>query len=239
MTTTTAVGRLLSVNVGLPRDVDWEGRTVHTGIWKSPVDGPQMVRRLNIDGDGQGDLNGHGGVNRAVYVYQIESHHYWEKVLDRDDFTYGQFGENFTVEGLADDEVCIGDRYRIGSALFRVSEEGTVQAGDTIERAERGPEAMTVAEIDGLLYLPHKARRDLTRALRIPALSQGWQGSFRDLLDQAPHGAATALAWEGLRKLRVTALDRETENVISVRLAPADGQPAVPAQPGQFLTVRL
>ena len=74
MTTTAAVGRLLSVNVGLPPDVAWEGRTVHTGIWKSPVDGPQLVRRLNIDGDGQGDLQGHGGVNRAVYVYQIESH---------------------------------------------------------------------------------------------------------------------------------------------------------------------
>ena len=87
MTTTTAVGRLLSVNVGLPQDVEWEGRTVHTGIWKSPVDGPQMVRRLNIDGDGQGDLQGHGGVNRAVYVYQIESHRYWAKFLKRDDFT--------------------------------------------------------------------------------------------------------------------------------------------------------
>jgi ferredoxin-NADP reductase/MOSC domain-containing protein YiiM/ferredoxin len=274
MTTTTAVGRLLSVNVGLPKDVQWEGRTVRTGIWKSPVDGPQTVRRLNIDGDGQGDLQGHGGVNRAVYVYQIESHRYWEKVLNRDDFGYGQFGENFTVEGLPDDDVCIGDRYRIGSALFEVSqprvtcyrlgirmsnpqmpallvahhrpgfyfrviEEGTVQAGDRIERAERGPEAMTVAEIDGLLYLPHKARRDLTRALRIPALSQGWQGSFRDLLDQATGGAAAKPAWEGLRKLRVTALERESENVISVRLAPADGRPAVPAQPGQFLTVRL
>ncbi len=169
---------------------------------------------------------------------------------------------------------CIGDRYRIGSALFEVSqprvtcyrlgirlnepqmpsllvghhrpgfyfrviEEGEVEAGDAIERAERGPEAMTVAEIDGLLYLPHKARRDLERALRIPALSQGWQGSFRDLLEQAQDGGATKVAWEGLRKLRVAALDRESENVISVRLVPADGKPAAPAQPGQFLTVRL
>jgi ferredoxin-NADP reductase/MOSC domain-containing protein YiiM/ferredoxin len=274
MTTTTAAGRLLSVNVGLPKDVEWEGRTVHTGIWKRPVDGPQMVRRLNIDGDGQGDLQGHGGVNRAVYVYQIESHRYWSKFLKRDDFTYGQFGENFTVEGLADDEVCVGDRYRIGSALFEVSqprvtcyrlgirlsepqmpallvahhrpgfyfrviEEGKVEAGDSIERAERGPEAMTVSEIDGLLYLPHKARRDLERALRIPALSPGWQGSFRDLLHQASDGAAGKPAWEGLRKLRVVALDRESENVISVRLVPADGKAAAPAQPGQFLTVRL
>ena len=80
-----------------------------------------MVRRLNVDGDGQGDRAGHGGVNRAVFVYQLESYRYWEHVLGRDDLTYGQFGENFTVEGLADDEVCIGDRYRIGSAVFEVS----------------------------------------------------------------------------------------------------------------------
>ena len=122
MAVTTPAGRLLSVNVGMPRDVEWEGRTVHTAIWKDPVEGRRMVRRLNVDGDGQGDLNGHGGVNRAVFVYQIESHRYWQKFLGRDDFTYGQFGENFTVEGLGDDEVCIGDRYRIGSALFEVSQ---------------------------------------------------------------------------------------------------------------------
>src|SRR5277367_5895920 len=101
--------RLLSVNVGMPRDVEWEGRTVHTGIWKDPVDGRQIVRRLNIDGDGQGDLAGHGGPNRPVFVYQSEAYRYWQEFLARDDLVYGQFGENFTVEGLADDEVCIGD----------------------------------------------------------------------------------------------------------------------------------
>ena len=122
MAVTNPAGRILSVNVGMPRDVEWEGRTVHTGIWKDPVAGRRMVRRLNVDGDGQGDLSGHGGVNRAVFVYQIESYHYWQKFLGRDDFSYGQFGENFTVEGLADDEVCVGDQYRIGSALFEVSQ---------------------------------------------------------------------------------------------------------------------
>ena len=210
-----------------------------------------------------------------MFVYQIESYRYWQEFLARDDLVHGQFGENFTVEGLADDEVCIGDRYRIGSAVFEVSqprvtcyrvgirmdepqmpsllvahrrpgfyfrvlEEGEVQAGDAIERLERGPEAMTVAEIDGLLYLPHRARPDLARALRIPALSEGWQGSFRELLDGP--GEATAApppAWPGLRKLRVAAIDRETASVISVRLEPADGEPAAPALPGQFLTVRL
>jgi ferredoxin-NADP reductase/MOSC domain-containing protein YiiM/ferredoxin len=264
--------RLLSVNVGMPRDVEWEGRTVHTGIWKDPVEGRRMVRRLNIDGDGQGDKAGHGGPNRPVFVYQIDSYRYWEDFLGRDDFVCGQFGENFTVEGLADDEVCIGDRYRIGSALFEVSqprvtcyrvgirmdeprmpsllvahrrpgfyfrvlEEGEVGAGDAIERVERGPEEMTVAEVDALLYLPGHARRDLERALRIPALSEGWQGSFRELVEQ--DGDTAAPAWPGLRPMRVAAIDRESATVISIRLAPADGEAVVPAQPGQFLTLRL
>ncbi len=114
--------QLLSVNVGLPRDVEWQGKTVNTAIWKTPVTGPRMVRRLNIDGDGQADRAGHGGENRAVYVYQMESYRYWEKHLDRSDFVYGQFGENFTVDGLEDATVCIGDRYRIGGALFEVTQ---------------------------------------------------------------------------------------------------------------------
>jgi ferredoxin-NADP reductase/MOSC domain-containing protein YiiM/ferredoxin len=267
-------GRLLSVNVGMPREVEWEGRTVRTGIWKDSVEGRRRVRHLNLDGDGQGDLLGHGGVNRAVFVYQIESYRYWQEFLDRDDFTYGQFGENLTVAGLADDEVCIGDRYRVGTALFEVSqprvtcyrvgirmnepempsllvahrrpgfyfrvlEEGEIAAGDTVERVGRGPEAMTVAEIDGLLYLPNRARRDLSRALRIPALSGGWQGSFRELLERAPDGEVGVLAWEGLRRLRVVAIDRESTSVISVGLASADGESVAPALPGQFLTVRL
>jgi ferredoxin-NADP reductase/MOSC domain-containing protein YiiM len=116
------MGRLLSVNVGLPRDVTWQGKTVHTGIWKTPVTGRRLVRRLNIDGDGQGDLAGHGGERRAVFVYQVDSYRYWQDQLGRNDFTYGQFGENFTVDGLSDKEVCIGDRYRIGGALFEVTQ---------------------------------------------------------------------------------------------------------------------
>ncbi len=122
---------------------------------------------------------------------------------------------------------------------FRVLEEGEVDAGDTVERVECGREAMTVAEIDGLLYLPNRARRDLSRALRISALSEGWQGSFRQLVENAPDGGAGVLAWEGLRRLRVVSIDRESTSVISVRLVPADGEPAAPALPGQFLTMRL
>jgi ferredoxin-NADP reductase/MOSC domain-containing protein YiiM len=111
-----------SVNVGLPKDVSWRGKTVHTGVWKQPVEGPAMVRRLNIDGDGQGDLAGHGGEQRAVLVYQIESYRYWQRHFGRDDLGYGAFGENLTVDGLPDDEVCIGDRYRIGEAEFEVTQ---------------------------------------------------------------------------------------------------------------------
>ena len=276
------MARLLSVNVGLPRDVEWQGRTVHTGVWKEPVEGRRMVRGLNIDGDGQGDLQGHGGEQRAVFVYQIEAYRYWEQKLGRNDFTCGQFGENFTVEGLPDDEVCIGDRYRIGDALFevtqprvtcyrvgirmdepkmpsllvadrrpgfyfRVLQEGEVEAGDTIVKVSTGPEALTVAEIDVLLYLPRHSRRELARALRIPALSPGWRDSFQALIDQTSDtgnaglnpAAGGTLAWSGLRPLRVASIDRESTSVISIRLVPADQSAVVPALPGQFLTIRL
>src|SRR5256886_10310254 len=116
------MARLLSVNVGLPRDIEWKGRTVHTAIWKDPVRGRCRVGRLNLDGDGQGDLAGHGGEQRAVLVYQAGSYRHWQQHLGRDDLGYGAFGENLSVDGLTDDEVCIGDRYRIGGAEFEVTQ---------------------------------------------------------------------------------------------------------------------
>ena len=116
------MARLLSVNVGLPREIEWKGRTVRTAIWKNPVAGRCRVGRANLDGDGQGDLAGHGGEQRAVFVYQIESYHYWQEQLKRTELVHGQFGENFTVEGLPDDAVHIGDRYQIGSAIFEVTQ---------------------------------------------------------------------------------------------------------------------
>ena len=278
-------GRLLSVNVGLPKDVAWHGKTVYTGVWKRPVDGPSQVRRLNIDGDGQGDLAGHGGEHRAVFVYQIESYRYWQDQLGRDDFEYGQFGENFTVSGLADDQVCVGDRFQIGEALFEVTQprvtcyrvgirmneprmpsllvshhrpgfyfrvlrEGAVRAGDEIVKVGAGPEAMTVAEMDGLLYLPGHSRDRIMSALRIPALPEGWKASFRAVLSQAETsgGAAgnaglTAVspppAWPGFRSLAVTAVSHESDSVVSVLLADPSGTALPPPQPGQFLTLRL
>ena len=117
-----SVGTLVSVNVGMPKNVPWQGKNVYTGVFKDPVSGPRRVGKLNIEGDGQGDRAGHGGEQRAVFVYQIDSYRYWERELGRNDFVYGQFGENFTVEGLGDDEVCIGDRYQIGTATFEVTQ---------------------------------------------------------------------------------------------------------------------
>ncbi|GIF18199.1 MOSC domain-containing protein YiiM [Actinoplanes tereljensis] len=273
---------LRSVNVGMPKNVLWQGRSVYTGIWKAPVEGPATVRRLNIDGDGQGDLGGHGGEQRAVFVYQLDSYRYWQKFLDRDDFTPGQFGENFTVDGLPDDEVCIGDRYRIGTALFEVTQprvtcyrvgirmddprmpallvqhrrpgfyfrvlrEGEVRAGDEITKVADGPEGMTVAEVDGLLYRPGHPRDRIERALHIPALSPGWQGSFRAMLAEPASASGNAgliaavppPAWPGFRPLRVTAVNPESNTITSVRLADPAGGPLPAALPGQFLTVRL
>jgi ferredoxin-NADP reductase/MOSC domain-containing protein YiiM len=114
--------RLLSVNAGQPREVDWRGRKVLTSIWKSEVSERRWVDRLNVAGDAQADLRAHGGEHRAVYVYDVSSYRHWERELGREDFVNGQFGENFTVEGLPDDEVCVGDRYRIGCALFEVTQ---------------------------------------------------------------------------------------------------------------------
>jgi ferredoxin-NADP reductase/MOSC domain-containing protein YiiM/ferredoxin len=274
-------GTLLSVNVGLPKDVSWQGRTVFTGVFKDPVTGPRRVGTLNVDGDGQGDLAGHGGEQRAVFVYQIDSYRHWEDELGRNDFVYGQFGENFTVEGLGDDEVCIGDRYRIGSGIFevtqprvtcyrvgirmndpripallvshhrpgfyfRVLQEGEVQAGDEIFKLASGPEQMTVADVDALLYLPGHTRQGLLRALRVPALSPGWQGSFRALLNEEPGGGNAGLtvtspppAWPGFRQLAVTAITRESDSAISIRLEDPGSAPLPAARPGQYLTLRV
>jgi len=114
--------KLKSVNLSLPKDIVHAGKTVTTGIFKEPVEGRVMLRRLNLEGDGQADLWGHGGSFRAVYVYSFENYAYWARELGRDDFGLGQFGENFTVEGMLDDEICVGDVFRIGGALVEVSQ---------------------------------------------------------------------------------------------------------------------
>lgn len=114
--------KLLSVNVSLPKEVTHGRGTVETGIFKLPVTGRLMLRKLNLDGDGQADLMNHGGPHRAVYVYPVENYGYWARELGRGDLGFGQFGENFTVEGLTEDEVCIGDTFRVGETLVQVSQ---------------------------------------------------------------------------------------------------------------------
>ena len=114
--------KLLSVNVSLPKEVPYKDKTITTGIFKEPVEGRVMLRELNLEGDGQADLKAHGGIHKAVYVYSIENYDHWKRELGRDDFTYGQFGENFTVEGMTDGEVHIGDQYRVGGALLEVTQ---------------------------------------------------------------------------------------------------------------------
>ena len=114
--------RLLSINVGLPRDVDWRGGTVRTSIFKSPVLGRVRVTKLNVEGDQQSDLSVHGGLEKAVYVYPSEHYAFWREELPGIDLPWGVFGENFTTEGLLEDSVDIGDRLRVGSAEFVVTQ---------------------------------------------------------------------------------------------------------------------
>jgi len=114
--------KLLSVNVGLPREVNWQKKLVTTGIFKEPVQGPVMMRRLNLDGDQQADLTVHGGVNKAVYLYPSEHYSYWRSELPGMDLAWGMFGENFSTEGLLENAVYIGDRFRIGETEVMVTE---------------------------------------------------------------------------------------------------------------------
>jgi ferredoxin-NADP reductase/MOSC domain-containing protein YiiM len=276
---------VVSVNVGLPRDVAWQGKTVRTAIWKQPVGGRVMARRINLAGDGQADLKGHGGEQRAVMLYQLESYRYWERYLGRSDFVHGQFGENLTVDGLADSEVCIGDRFRIGGAVFevtqprvtcfrlgirmnhpampalvvshhrpgfylRVIEEGEIGAGDEIVKVADGPERMTVAQIDALLYTPDHPAEALERALRISALSPGWQASFKALLAAEEEGkragnaglsgaAAAPPSWRGFRRLDVTTVTQESDDVRSFVLAADDGSRLPAPLPGQHIAIKL
>jgi MOSC domain-containing protein YiiM/ferredoxin-NADP reductase len=279
------MGVVVSVNVGLPQDVAWHGRTVRTGIWKKPVTERIFARRLNLDGDGQGDLAGHGGEQRAIMVYQLDSYRYWANFLGRSDLVHGIFGENLTVDGLADNEVCIGDRFRIGSAVvevsqprdtcyrlgirlerpdmaalvvahhrpgfyFRVIQEGELGAGDHVEKLSDGPERMTVAEVDALLYSAEHKLEGLRRAARIPALSPGWQNSMRELAAAAEAGGTTGnaglgsgasapLAWLGFRSLVIVASREESADVRSFELAAEDGLKLPPALPGQYILVRV
>jgi ferredoxin-NADP reductase/MOSC domain-containing protein YiiM len=278
------VGSIASINVGRPQEVEWNGRKVRTAIFKSPVKGKVWAGCLNIAGDGQADLQGHGGEQRAIMVYQLESYEFWQNHLRRSDFVMGQFGENLTVQGLPDNEVCIGDRYLVGGALvgvsqprvtcfkvglrlgnpqmpallvarkrpgfyFRVLQEGELAAGDPIEKVADGPERISVAEMDALLYSSEHPRSVLERAVRISALNPGWRQSMDDLLDAEMNGhangnaglvkAGAPLAWKGLKRVKVIRTWSESLDVRSFTLADADGGPLPDAAPGQHIAVRV
>lgn len=263
--------KLLAVNVSLPREITVKGKTVRTGIFKEPVDRRVHVETLNIVGDGQADLIGHGGEMRAVLVYSFENYAHWETELARADFRFGQFGENFTVEGMLDDEVHVGDRFRIGTAVFEVSqprvpcyklalkmnhdgfynlllqhgrpgfyfrvlEEGAVGPGDAIHRLSTHPVAITVQQMSNLLYFEKDDFDGARRALRIDALSPGWRQSFETRLAK---NKIAATAREPLRSLVVERKARESENVTSFYLVPADSRSLAPFLPGQFLPLKL
>jgi MOSC domain-containing protein YiiM len=114
--------KLISVNVALPKEVRHKRKLVTTGIFKMPEEGRVMLRALNLDGDGQADLTVHGGVDKAVYVYPFEHYDYWKEKLGRKDLTFGQFGENFTVTGILEDQIHIGDIFRVGTAMVQVTQ---------------------------------------------------------------------------------------------------------------------
>jgi MOSC domain-containing protein YiiM len=209
--------RLLSVNVGRPRPVEWRGEVVPTGIFKQAVAGPCAVARTNLAGDGQADLEVHGGVDKAVYAYPSEHYPFWSAELDRPALPWGVFGENLTTEGLDEATVCVGDRYAIGTAEFEVSQprlpcyklgirferpdmvkrflqsgrlgfylrvrrEGTIEAGQPIQRLSRDPDAPTIADLALLEATGKEDRTLLERAVRAAALSRGWRDRYQERL---------------------------------------------------------
>jgi MOSC domain-containing protein YiiM len=206
--------QLVSVNVGMPRQVPWKHRTVTTGIFKEPVSGPVMLRTLNLEGDRQADLSVHGGADKAVYAYPVEHYDYWRGEFPDMQLNWGMFGENFTVRGLLEEEVNIGDRFRIGDAVvmvteprlpcfklavkfgrddivkrflasrrtgfyLRVLQEGSVRAGDAVERLSRDAHRITVADVTRVYTFDKDDVATLSRVVQIEALPKAWRDHFR------------------------------------------------------------
>ena len=205
--------KILSVNVSLPKEIDFEGQKITTGIFKEPVDRGVILRTLNLDGDRQADLTVHGGPDKAVYAYPIEHYEYWHKVFPTIEMLNGMFGENFTTEGLMEGEVCIGDVFRIGLSeviatqprmpcyklgvkfgrmdvlkkflasgrsgiYFKVSKEGEVRAGDTIEQIGRDTNRITISDIVRLYSSEKEDIESMRRAVKVQALPEGWKHHF-------------------------------------------------------------
>ncbi len=269
------------MNVGLPKDVGWQGKTVFTGVFKDPVTGPRRVASSTSMATGRAISPGMAESSVPSSSTSSTPTGIGNRSSDETTSSTDSLARTSRSRGSADDEVCIGDRYQIGSAMFEVTQprvtcyrvgirmndpripallvshhrpgfyfrvlhEGEVEAGEEIVKLVTGPEEMTVAEVSALLYLPGHPRQQLLRALRIPALSAGWQGSFRALLDgegeRGNAGLATAsppAAWPGFRRLAVTAINQESDSVISIRFEDPDGKPLPAARAGQYLTLRI
>jgi len=209
--------KVLSVNVGGPGEVGGRGKTVRTSIFKDPVAGPVAVSRLNLAGDEQSDLSVHGGVDKAVYAYPSEHYAYWREQLPDAELAWGAFGENLTTEGLLEGELLVGDRFRIGSAEFAVTQprlpcfklgirfdradmvkrfqrsgrtgfylavvrEGTLAAGDPIQRLSDERAGVTVADVVRLYVGDDKEQELLRQASELPDLPEVWRAYFRGRL---------------------------------------------------------
>src|SRR6267142_1382397 len=162
----------------MPRDAVWRGEVVRTGIFKSAVPGPVGLRDHNLDGDRQADLSVHGGADKAVYGYPSEHYGYWCAWLGVDALPWGAFGENLTTEGLLETDVCIGDRFRIGSAELEVSQPripcSELAPGDPIERIASDPRGLSVAAVQSLKR-GHSDPELIHCAAEHPALAEVWR----------------------------------------------------------------
>jgi MOSC domain-containing protein YiiM len=201
-----------SVNISPVRKVEHNGRTVSTGIYKAPVAGPVCVRTLGLEGDGQAEAC-HGGPDMAVYAFTCENYDHWAAVLERSDLHPGKFGENLTVTGMPESEVCVGDRFRIGGVelevslprapcsklamavgdvgfpkvflatcrvgfYLRVRREGTLQAGDAVERIHADPARLSIQEVTRLMYFDTDNKEGASRAAAVEALTKSWRTKF-------------------------------------------------------------
>jgi ferredoxin-NADP reductase/MOSC domain-containing protein YiiM len=258
--------QIVRINVSMPKTIQHGGRDVSTGIFKQPVDGPVAVRFLNLEGDGQADLWAHGGSFRSVYVYPAEHYDYWASELRRDDFGPGQFGENFTVVGMLENEIRVGDRFRIGTALVEVSQPRVPCFKLAIKMGIENFQARFLKEGRLGFYLRVLEEGQVSAGDRFEFIARDPHGMSvravsdllyfdRDDLDatrQALSIGALSQGWKvsfeerlqkasrsGFREFVVKRRVPESESITSFYLEPKDRDPLSPFKPGQFLTFRL
>jgi ferredoxin-NADP reductase/MOSC domain-containing protein YiiM len=270
--------KVVSLNLGLPRTVQWNGKAVSTGIFKAPVSDRIALRPLNFDGDRQADLSVHGGPDKAAYAYPVEHYAYWRRELPNMALPWGMFGENLTTEGLQEHAVQVGDRFRIGSAevvvtqprlpcyklglrfgrddiirrflasgrtgfYFKVVAEGDVAGGDPIVLVERAAGSVPVSEVTRLYVRDKDDVEGLRRIVEVAALPDDWRDYFKEQISQASargqRQSARTSPWPGFRPFILRERVRESDDVSSFYLVPADASPLPPYRPGQYLTVRV